>query len=172
MSGPAGQIRRGESTETHAGWAKFQIKNLVLIYIVYFWCYGTGTGKYRAGSTGFPWQIPEGHMCLRSPDMAKMDPSAADMALAVWNGYVQDARRHARQWRPVEQVLQDSNDVGLVARAKSRSSWSQDTMLSLVVFSAGCMVLLKIHQLHIILLIKFNKSLVAPYSLHISPVME
>ena len=22
--------------------------------------------------------------------MAKMDPSAADMALAVWNGYVQD----------------------------------------------------------------------------------
>jgi hypothetical protein len=25
---------------------------------------------------------------LRSPDMAKMDPSAADMALAVWNGYV------------------------------------------------------------------------------------
>ena len=36
---------------------------------------------------------------------AKMDPSAADMALAVWNGIVQDAtgryagtcRRHARQ---------------------------------------------------------------------------
>jgi hypothetical protein len=43
-----------------------------------------------------------GHMCLRRPDMAKMDPNAADMALAVWNGYsrrlyVQDARRHARQ---------------------------------------------------------------------------
>ena len=91
----------------HNGWAKFRIKNLVLIYIpsivVYLWCYGTGTGKYRAGSTGFPWQIPEGHMCLRSSDMAQMDPSAADMALAVWNGYVQDARRHARQWRPVEQ---------------------------------------------------------------------
>ena len=52
--------------------------------------------------------------------MAKMDPSAADMALAVWNGYVQDARRHARQWRPVQQVLQNSN-VGLVARARSRS---------------------------------------------------
>ena len=31
-------------------------------------------------------------MCLRSPNMAKMDPSAADMALAVWNGYVWDAR--------------------------------------------------------------------------------
>jgi hypothetical protein len=28
-----------------------------------------------------------GHMCLRSSDMAKMDPNAADMALAVWNGY-------------------------------------------------------------------------------------
>ena len=39
---------------------------------------------------------------VRSPDMAKMDPNAADMALAVWNGYVQDARRHAGQWRPVE----------------------------------------------------------------------
>ena len=34
---------------------------------------------------------------LRSSDMAKMDPSAADMALVVWNGYVHDARRHARQ---------------------------------------------------------------------------
>ena len=29
--------------------------------------------------------------------MAKMDPSAADMALSVWNGYVQDARSRARQ---------------------------------------------------------------------------
>ena len=67
-------------------------------------------------------QSPEGHMCLRSPDMAKMDPSAADMALAVWNGYVRDARRHARQWRPVEQVLQGSKDAGLRARARSRSS--------------------------------------------------
>ena len=46
---------------------------------------------------GFHWQILEGHMCLRSSDMAKMDPSAADMALAVWNGYVQYAKRHARQ---------------------------------------------------------------------------
>jgi hypothetical protein len=36
-------------------------------------------------------------MCLRSPYMAKMDPNAADVALAVWNGYVQDARRHAHQ---------------------------------------------------------------------------
>jgi hypothetical protein len=39
-------------------------------------------------------------MCLRSPDMAKMDPSAADMALALWSGYVRDARRHARQRAP------------------------------------------------------------------------
>ena len=38
-----------------------------------------------------------GHMYLKSSDMAKMDPNAADMALAVWNGYVQDARRHTRQ---------------------------------------------------------------------------
>jgi hypothetical protein len=29
--------------------------------------------------------------------MAKMDPDAADMALAVCNDYVQDAIRHARQ---------------------------------------------------------------------------
>jgi hypothetical protein len=29
--------------------------------------------------------------------MAKMDPNVADMALAVWNGTVQDARRHAQQ---------------------------------------------------------------------------
>jgi hypothetical protein len=26
-----------------------------------------------------------------------MDPNAADAALAVWNGIVQDARRHAHQ---------------------------------------------------------------------------
>jgi hypothetical protein len=29
--------------------------------------------------------------------MAKMDPNVADAALAVWNGTVQDARRHAHQ---------------------------------------------------------------------------
>ena len=80
------QTARGR--ETHDGWAKFQIKNLVLIYIVFFRCYGTGTGKHRAGSNGFRWQIPEGHMCLRSSAMAKMDASVTDMALAVWIGYV------------------------------------------------------------------------------------
>ena len=32
----------------------------------------------------------EVHMCPRSPDMAKMDPSAADVALSVWNGSVHD----------------------------------------------------------------------------------
>jgi hypothetical protein len=31
-------------------------------------------------------------MCLRSLYVAKMDPSAADMALVVWNGYVRDGR--------------------------------------------------------------------------------
>ena len=45
--------------------------------------------------------------------MAKMDANAAGMALAVWNGYVRDARRHAGQWRPVKQVLQGSKDVSL-----------------------------------------------------------
>ena len=43
-----------------------------------------------------------GHLCLRSLDMAKMDPSATDMALAVWNGYVQDARR------PVDMHISDA----------------------------------------------------------------
>ena len=64
--------------------------------------------------------------------MAKMDPSAVDMALAVWNGSVQDARTHARQWRPVEQVLQGSKDVGLGARARSRSSLCESSYVSLV----------------------------------------
>ena len=41
--------------------------------------YVTGTGKHRAGSTDFPWQTSEGYMCLRSPDMAKMDPNAAHL---------------------------------------------------------------------------------------------
>ena len=57
----------------------------------------------------------------KEPRMPKMDARAADMALAVWNVYVWDARRHARQWRPVEQALHDSNDVGLIARARSSS---------------------------------------------------
>ena len=57
----------------------------------------------------------------KEPDVAKMDANAADMAVAVWNGYVRDAIRHARQWRPVEQALQGSRDVGLRARARSRS---------------------------------------------------
>ena len=32
----------------------------------------------------------------KEPDVAKMDLIAADMAVAVCNGYVWDARRHAR----------------------------------------------------------------------------
>ena len=53
--------------------------------------------KHRTCRTGSPGQIPEGYICIRSPDMAKMDPTAAEMALAMWTGYVEDARRHARQ---------------------------------------------------------------------------
>jgi hypothetical protein len=52
-------------------------------------------------------------MALAVWNGGRMVPSAADMALAVWNGYVRDARRHAGQWRPIEQVLQGSKDVGL-----------------------------------------------------------
>ena len=56
------------------------------------------TGPEVLASAG---RFSEGHTkfstCLRSPDLAKMDPNAADMALAVWGGYVQDPRRHARQ---------------------------------------------------------------------------
>ena len=80
--------------------------------------------------------------------MAKMDPSAADMAFAVWNGYVRDARRHPRQWRPVEQVLHGSKGVGLVARARGRSSLCKSSSVSLVdlVLVKGCMVLLKNYQ--------------------------
>ena len=80
------------------GRGKFRIKNIVLIYIVYFCCYGTSTGRYWASSTGSRWQIWEGHICLRSSDMAEMDPSAVDLTLAVRTCYVQDARRHPCQW--------------------------------------------------------------------------
>jgi hypothetical protein len=75
--------------------------------------------------------------------MAKMDPSAADMALAMWNGYVHDARRHARQRRPVEQVLQHSNGA-----YGSRSSCQKQVFFVArydFVFSStstGCMLLL------------------------------
>ena len=79
--------------------------------------------------------------------MAKMDPSAANMALAVWNGYMRDARRYARQWRPVEQVLQGSKDVGLKARARSSLSLCKSSSVSLVdtsiVLVKWYMVLLK-----------------------------
>ena len=78
------------------------------------------------------WQVPgrqdtilvadsRGAHVSKEPDVAKMELSAADMALVVWNGYVWDARRHARQWCPVEQALHGSKDVGLRARARSRS---------------------------------------------------
>ena len=38
-------------------------------------------------------------MCLRGRGVPKMDPRAANMAVAVWNGCAWDARRHAYQWR-------------------------------------------------------------------------
>jgi hypothetical protein len=53
-----------------------------------------GTAPEVLASAG---RVQRSTCVLRSSDMAKMDPSAADMALAAWNGYVQDARRHARQ---------------------------------------------------------------------------
>ena len=58
----------------------------------------------------------------KEPRMAKVNASATDMAFAMWNGFVRDARRHARQWRPVEQAHEGSKDVGRRARARSRSS--------------------------------------------------
>ena len=80
--------------------------------------------------------------------MAKMDVSAAKMALAVWNGYVWDARRRARQWRPVEQAHDGSKDVGLRARARSRSFLCKSSSVSLVdlVLVQGYMVLLKNYE--------------------------
>ena len=101
---------------------------------------GTGPGVPASGG-----RFQRGTCDMRSPDMAKMDPSAADMAFAVWNGYVRDARRHPRQWRPVKQVLHGSKDVGLVARARGRSSLCKSSSVSLVdlVLDQGCMVLLK-----------------------------
>ena len=80
--------------------------------------------------------------------MAKMDVSAAKMILAVWNGYVWDARHVHGQWRPVEQALHDR--IRLMQRCGSLSSscqkqifLSQDAMLSLVVLSVCCTVLPK-----------------------------
>ena len=59
----------------------------------------------------------------KEPDVAKMDANAADMAVAVWNGYVRDDRRHARQWRPVEQALQGSTQG-----RGSQSSWQKQVV--------------------------------------------
>ena len=85
-------------------------------------------------------------MCLRSRAVPKMDPRAANLAVALWDGYVQDARRHAYQWRPVDRWRQDSKDAGLRARARRRSSLCKSSSISLVdlVLLQGCMVILKI----------------------------
>jgi hypothetical protein len=53
-----------------------------------------GTGPEVPASAG---RFQRDTFVLRSSDMAKMDPSADDMALDVWNGCVQGARRHAHQ---------------------------------------------------------------------------
>ena len=53
-----------------------------------------GTGPEVPASAG---RFQRDTCVLRSSDMAKMEPSVADAALAVWNGCVQDARRHAHQ---------------------------------------------------------------------------
>ena len=88
----------------------------------------------------------------KEPEVAKMEPNAADMALAVWNGYVRDARRHARQWPPADRWRQNSKDVGLRARARRRSSLCKSSSISFVdlVLVHRCMVLLKICETQLI----------------------
>ena len=97
-----------------------------------------------------------GHMCLRSSDTAKMDPSAADVSLAGWNGsdthtplcrmledmHINDAPPPPRR----RAIGQDGKDVGLVARVRSRSSLCGSSCVSLVdlVLVQRCMLLLKI----------------------------
>ena len=44
----------------HSWKSEISDKNLVPIYIVYFRCYGTNTGKYRAAGIRCWSQIPEG----------------------------------------------------------------------------------------------------------------
>ena len=130
---------------------------LVLIYIVYFWCYGTGNGKHRAGSTGFRGQIPEGHMCSKEPTKfsrhGKDGPQCRryGFSCAEWLSMCRALeRRHARQWRPaVEHVLERriaTKHGGLVARARSTPSLCKSSSVSLVdvVLVKGCIVLLKI----------------------------
>ena len=94
--------------------------NLYSVFLMLWYRYRQVPGRQNR----LPLADSGGAYVSKEPRMPKMDSRAADMALAVWNGYssyVRDARRHARQCRPVEQVLNDSNDVGLVARARSRS---------------------------------------------------
>ena len=50
--------------------------------------------RYRqvpSGQNRLPLADSRGAHVSKEPDVAKMEPSAADMALAVWNGYVRDA---------------------------------------------------------------------------------
>ena len=99
-----------------------------------------GTGPAEPAAAG---RLRRGTCMSRA--VPKMDPRAANMAVAVWNGCARDARRHAYQWRPVDRWWQDSKDVGLRARARSRSSLCKSSSISLVdlVLVQGYMVLLK-----------------------------
>jgi hypothetical protein len=111
-----GTTARGESTETHPKWAKFQMKNISInlynIFLMLWYLYQRVPVRWNTMLVA----DSRGHMCLRSSDMAEMDPNAAEMSLVGWNGYVH-ARRHSRQWRPGEQVLQDifGSLVGIVS---------------------------------------------------------
>jgi hypothetical protein len=60
-----------------------------------FRCYGTGTGRYRAGSTGFRGQIPDEPSCseeLTAQTWQRWTPVPPiwrmALCIAVWNGYV------------------------------------------------------------------------------------
>ena len=134
----------GEATETQAGWAKFQIKfstNLYNIFLMLWYQYRQVSGRQ---DTMLVADSREAHV-FKEPRHGKDGPQCADMAFAVWNGIVRDAKRHARQWRPIEQALHGSKDVGLRARARSRSSLCKSSYVSLVdlVLVQGCIVLLK-----------------------------
>ena len=73
-----------------------------------------------------------------------MDPRAANMAVAVWNGCARDARRHACQWRPADRWRQGSKDVSELVPDAGRFYVSLLSRSLVALFLVqGCMVLLK-----------------------------